>query len=366
MDGHPNSDPAGTKRLRLLFLANAGAVHAQRWIAYFNSRGYQTRWLSLEDVPPGVDAVRLPRRFFHRAGSILLTVPRIKAEIRTFKPDIVNALFIPDHGWAGALSGFAPLVISAWGSDVLISPHKSWLHRKRVSWAMTKADLLFADAKVITARMIELGADERKIITVPLGVEPNILDHRRENRHAGSGRTIITNRTFEPVYRNDTFVDTAIHLGQTDASLKFILIGEGSTRAGLEQRVRGAGFDEAITFRPFLPAKDLYEELAAGDIYVSCSASDGTSVSLLEAMALGLYPVVTDIPANREWIEDGINGRLFPVGDDGALARVIKEVIHEQDQWPEVIKKNRTIIRERALWPDNMAEVERAMMKLVE
>ncbi|MFC1475987.1 glycosyltransferase [Candidatus Zixiibacteriota bacterium] len=320
----------------------------------------------MEDIPPGVEAVRLPERFIHKAGSILLAVPRIKAEIRKFQPQIINALFIPNYGWAGALSGFAPLVISAWGSDVLISPRKSWLHRRRVSWAMSKADLLFSDARVITERMIELGADRQRIITVPLGIDPALLARQLDKSSADDRCTIITNRKFEPLYHNDTFVEAAVQLAQANTSMKFVLIGEGRTRAELEERVQRAGLRETIMFRPFLAAKDLYDELAAGDIYVSCSASDGTSVSLLESLALGLYPLVTDIPANREWIKDGVNGRLFPVGDAAALARVILEVSKDRHQWPEVIDRNRALIKERALWPDNMAQVERAMMRLIE
>jgi glycosyltransferase involved in cell wall biosynthesis len=366
MSAGPDNAEVDPGKPRMLFLANARVVHAQRWIGYFREHGYPTLWLTFEDVPSGISAEQLPCRFFHRAGAILSAVPRIKAVIREFQPQLVNALFIPDYGWAGALSGFSPLVISAWGSDVLLSPRKSWLHRKRVSWAMSKADLLFADARVITDRMVELGADRTKIVTVPLGVESALLDHPRQGKQAGPGCTIITNRTFEPVYRNETFVEAAINLARTSAIMEFILIGEGSTRRGLEQRVRQAGLTDRIHFRDFMAADELYDTLSAADIYVSCSASDGTSVSLLEAMALGLYPIVTDIPANREWIAEGINGRLFPVGNAGELARMISEVKREREMWPTVIEKNKAIIRKRALWPDNMAEVERAMLKLIE
>jgi len=348
---------------RLLFLANARVVHAQRWIAYFRARSFPTRWLTFEDILPDVVAERLPRRFFHRAGSILLAVPRIKAVIREFKPQIVNALFIPDYGWAGALTGFSPLVISAWGSDVLLSPRKSWLHRKRISWTLGKADLLFADAWVITERMVEIGADPTIIVTIPLGVEPELLNHPRKTPRTGAGCTVVTNRMFEPVYRHETFIEAAIRL--QSSSVEFILIGRGSTRRALEDRVRQAGCDNHIHFRDFMTQHDLYDALANSDIYVSCSASDGTSVSLLEAMALGLYPIVTDLPANREWITDKINGRLFSVGDAEALARIITEVGNERDRWREIGERNKAIISERALWPENMAEVERAMLGLV-
>jgi len=366
MDDRPDHTAPKKSTLRLLFLANAGAVHAQRWIGYFRERGHETRWLSLEEIPVDVDAVKLPERFFHQAGSILLAVPRIKAEIRRFKPQVVNALFVPNYGWAGALCGFSPLVVSAWGSDVLISPRKSLWHRKRVSLIVKKADLLFADAKVIAERMVELGADQERIVTVPLGVDPTLFDRPRDEPRADEVCRVISTRKFEPLYRNETFVEAAIQiLRKEPGQFRFALIGEGSTRGVAKERVAHAGLSGAISFHPFLPPEELYGLLVAADIYVSCSESDGTSVSLLEAMALGLYPIVTDIPANREWITDGVNGRLFPVGGAAALAGVIKEVAASQKMWPDVCEKNRAIIKKRALWPENMAVVERAIVNLV-
>jgi len=352
--------------VRLLFLANASAVHAQRWIGYFRARGYTTRWLSLEEVPPGVEAITLPQRVPNKAAAILLAVPRIRAEIRRFKPQLVNALFVPNYGWAGALAGFHPLVVSAWGSDVLISPRKSALHRGRVSWTIRKADLLFADAAVITNCMVELGATREKVITVPLGVDPALLNYAKSPREQSSAVVVVTNRRFETLYHNETFVEAAVQLAREGSHhLRFELIGDGPMREALIQRVHQAGMAEIIQFHPFLPADELYRTLSRAAMYVSCTESDGTSVSLLEAMALGLYPIVTGIPANREWITDGINGRLFPVGDAQALAMVVREVAAAREAWPDALRRNREIIRARALWPENMAVVERAMMKLV-
>jgi glycosyltransferase involved in cell wall biosynthesis len=97
-----------------------------------------------------------------------------------------------------------------------------------------------------------------------------------------------------------------------------------------------------------VPHDEMPDLLSRTDIYVSTSLSDGTSVSLLEAMACGAFPVVTDIPANREWIEDGNNGLLVPTEDEVSLAKRILEAMNQRELVASACQKNREIVEKRA------------------
>jgi glycosyltransferase involved in cell wall biosynthesis len=90
--------------------------------------------------------------------------------------------------------------------------------------------------------------------------------------------------------------------------------------------------------------------LAEADIYVSTSLSDGTSVSLLEAMGSGAFPIVTDILSNREWIADGVNGFLVSPESERNLAGRIIEVIRNRTLIDQAHEKNQKITEERARW----------------
>src|SRR5262249_18912344 len=94
--------------------------------------------------------------------------------------------------------------------------------------------------------------------------------------------------------------------------------------------------------------------LHSASCYVSASLSDGTSSSLLEAMACGLYPILSDIPANREWVVDGENGMLFPPGDHSALARCLERAISERPWMSSAREMNRRLVEERANVDVNM------------
>jgi glycosyltransferase involved in cell wall biosynthesis len=116
--------------------------------------------------------------------------------------------------------------------------------------------------------------------------------------------------------------------------------------------------DDIVRMREWMAPDELAQHLASADIYAACPEIDATSVSLLEAMAAGCYPIVTNLAANREWIKNGENGALFPVGDEGALAQAIITAADNLPQLERARSLNSDIIRRRALWRNNMSQVD--------
>jgi glycosyltransferase involved in cell wall biosynthesis len=106
--------------------------------------------------------------------------------------------------------------------------------------------------------------------------------------------------------------------------------------------------------------------LRSADIYVSTSLSDGTSVSLLEAMACGVFPIVTDIPGNRPWIAHGKNGFLFEKGDYDKLSELILQNIGSKELIKNAAKINQEIVKEKGNWENNIKEIGNLYAKLIE
>jgi glycosyltransferase involved in cell wall biosynthesis len=103
--------------------------------------------------------------------------------------------------------------------------------------------------------------------------------------------------------------------------------------------------------------------LAQSDIYVSTSLYDGASVSLLEAIGSGAFPVVTNIPANQEWIVDGKNGYLVPTEESGVLAKRILEAIHNGELLERSRKDNLALVQKKALWLTNIPRIRELYSK---
>jgi glycosyltransferase involved in cell wall biosynthesis len=99
--------------------------------------------------------------------------------------------------------------------------------------------------------------------------------------------------------------------------------------------------------------------LSGTDIYVSTSLDDGTSISLLEAMASGAFPIVSDIPSNREWICDGENGFLVPTHEERVLAARIVETIRNRSLVEKAKQRNLHVVKEKALWSVTIEKTKR-------
>ncbi|MFH1070268.1 MAG: glycosyltransferase [Candidatus Glassbacteria bacterium] len=361
--------------MRLLILASASVIHARRWAGWFSGRGHDIRLATLEPYggETGPYEYRLPSRLPFDALRYPLAVPSLKKLIKEFSPELVNAHFVPGYGFLAALvSSARPLAVTAWGSDVLVSPRKSPLHRWRARFALSRAALVTCDARVLADELLRLGVSEGKILTVPMGIDPQLFHSPPGGRpefdagrgSAGRPAVVVSTRRLEKVYDLATLVRAAVQLKDEGWNFRVILAGDGSRRAGLERAVRRDGLSAIVEFAGELTHQALASLLAGSDLYVSTATSDSTSVSLLEALAAGLFPVVTDLPGNREWIGHGRNGLLFPAGDHRALANCLVRAFEDRGLRENAGRIYIALVREKAVWQDNMELVERKFIEL--
>jgi len=347
--------------MRIAFLGDASLDHIRRWVGHFAGGGHDVLLVSFErtDGCP-FPTVRLHKRLPTKLAGYLAALPRLRRLLAEFNPDLVNALYVTGYGLLGALSGYRPFVVTALGSDLLVDYPSSPVHRFQVKRALGRADLVTVDAGVLSEVARSAGAAANNIETVYFGIDDTVFHPGRET---GSGAeregpaTIVSTRNLHPVYDLDTLIDAApAILSRTDARL--LICGDGPQRQRLEESVARRGIGGRVTFSGRLTPQGIAERLRSADCYVSTSRSDSTSVSLLEAMACGVPPVVTDLPANREWIENGPGGLLFPAGEAGALAEAVTTMLEKKELAAAVRKRNLGIIAARGLWRQNMERLE--------
>jgi glycosyltransferase involved in cell wall biosynthesis len=113
-----------------------------------------------------------------------------------------------------------------------------------------------------------------------------------------------------------------------------------------------------------LSTADYRKMLLEADLYVSTALSDSTSVSLLEAMAAKLVCVVTEIPGNSEWITVMENGLTFVPKNDEMLAFLLEKLLEDPALRRRLGGRAFERVAGRAVWEENMADVEEAFLKL--
>ncbi len=340
--------------MKIATLSNASVVHTQRWVTHFRARGHDVRLFSLEPPPPGLATDALPRAPLPGVLRYPLALPALRRALAAFQPDLVDAHYVPNYGLLGALSGWRPLVVSAWGSDLLVSGGRDALQRARTRFVLRRADLVLADAENLAAAARALGAPPARVRAIPWGI-----DRARFAPAATRERgLLLSTRMHEDIYDIPVILAGVAPVLARHPHARLVLTGDGSLRGVLEREAARRLPAGRWSFLGRLDPGELAGWLGRAEVYLSASRSDSTSLSLLEAMAAGALPVVSDLEGNREWVADGEGARCFVVGDAAGLTRALEAALADAAWAAAARARNARVIAERGDWHVNLARIE--------
>jgi len=280
---------------------------------------------------------------------------------------LIHAHWAIPTGLIGALVGSflkTPLIVTIHGSDFRIGTMKTPTLKRIFVYVCGKAKHIICVSEVLKRDIEKLGIKGENISVFPMGVDESFfrsLTNRGVNR-TGQGFTILSNRQLQPIYNISLLIRAIPIVLKEEPNAKFIIAGIGSERENLEKQVKDLNISPSVHFLGWVNHEEMPKLLSRTDIYISTSLDDGTSVSLLEAMASGAFPIVTDIPSNREWITDGENGFLVPLDEERFLAGKIVEAIRNRDLIERSRDKNFCSIKGKALWPVTIAKSKEIYM----
>jgi glycosyltransferase involved in cell wall biosynthesis len=200
---------------------------------------------------------------------------------------------------------------------------------------------------------------------VPFGIDPAVFNDNA--RKLPANKFIITStRNFEPIYNIPHLINAVAEAKSKIPNLHLNLIGSGSLQNDIEKLINDRGLAENVTFFGKVTQAKIAEILTQSHLFISVSLSDGNNISLNEAMACGAFCIVTEIPANIQWIKDGKNGFLVKIDDINGLAdKIIFSYKHYDELQKNALPFNKKIIQERAIWANNMKMVEEKYQSLI-
>ena len=296
--------------------------------------------------------------------------------IKKIKPDVILTQGIQVHGLFSVLSGIRPILLMPWGSDWAIVAHKNSAMRLLSRYVVNHVDLVQIDCEVGKRTILELSQGKVKpedILVFPQGIELDVFKPKAEIRKSlrdqlewNDKKVLIMTRQLKPIYGIDIFLKAVAQIIKEVPDVRALIVGDGPLELELKNLASSLGLGKFVRFTGRVDRQELVKYLNAGDIYVSTSYSDGTSLCLLEAMAVGLSAVVTDVPANLEWIENGHNGFVARRGFTDDVAEALQKLVNNSSLCRTFGDRNLTIAKERADWDKNFDKMLRMFEHLLQ
>lgn len=299
-----------------------------------------------------------------------VTIPDLPGGIRRY-PALAGTLQTAQkqHGFSKVLTlyggGFAasaalskiPFHTYLVGSDVLTG---SRFHQMVSRFSLRRAQSLFANGPFLTAQARKL-CGNTPIQNLLLGINTTQFQVGPVNLSAPV--RIICSRGFSSVYNNETIIRALSRLDDIADLFRFDFVAGGDQlrqAMGLVEKIFPAGVRSSVHFHGGVSQDELRTILVESEIFVSMSRSDGTSTSLLEASASGLYPVLSDIPPNQDWVKCP-DGALVGVDDDEKLAYALRFAIQNRVNLSKNREARSNHIREVADSRKNLAQLLKSL-----
>jgi glycosyltransferase involved in cell wall biosynthesis len=353
--------------MRMALIGDAQSPHLLKWARALSafpevelwvasSRGFMAEF---DGLVPAERRLALGTRARHAGGNIglLLKLPRLGAWLRRVDADWLHAHYLTSHGTLAWLARRfwrlrARIVGSAWGSDILVTPERSRVYRWLTSRVLQACTLCTSDSQHMAVRMRALGAGE--VMTFPFGLEA--LPEPSVQKNAW---LFYANRGLEPIYRPERVLEVFAKVVSAKPQARLVIANDGSLRASLKARARALGLSHAVRFAGRLPAHEQAQCYDRAQWYLSLPQSDSVAVSVLEAMAHGCIPLLSDLPANRELVRNGENGMI--VDRDLAL-QPLERLLQQRDR---IASANREWVERHALFAPAVARLLARMKDLV-
>jgi glycosyltransferase involved in cell wall biosynthesis len=371
--------------MKVVFLADAPYVHTRRWVEHFAHAGFDCEVISFR--PAEIEGVPV----HHIAGAeslgkarYLIQARRVRRVIQDLEPDLLHALHLTSYGFLGALSGFRPLVISVWGTDILEAPRLTPFHLWLTRYSLARADIITATGLHLATETTRYAPRGKPVTSIPYGVDldrfsPSEPDLRTPSPPAARGQgerphvvigTVVRLSPEKGVrYLIEAFATLRQRYGD---HVRLRIAGDttptpgGPDRGALEALAAKLGVADAVEFAGWIDHDALPDFLRGLNVFVLPSIYEGFGVAAVEASASGLPVVASNVYGIPDVVRDGRTGLLVPAKDAGALAGALARLIDDPDLRASMGKLGREYVTARYDWKENAGQMERLYTRLLQ
>jgi L-malate glycosyltransferase len=353
--------------VKIALLGDAGNIHFLRWANGLAERGIEVLAITLHEPLQGYDRrIEMMRIQPPAPPGYVLSALSLRRQLRGRKPDLLHAHYASGYGTLAALSGYKPLILSVWGSDVYEFPLRSVAHRRLLRHNLDAAVRITSTSHAMKDCTRALTGNP--IDVVPFGVDTRIF-RPASDRENGSGLTIGTVKTMAREYGIDTLIRAAALLTSDRSFPQFSLriVGGGPDMEALQQLAASLGISAATTFVGQVDYSKVPAEFNKLTVATFPSrASESFGCAAVEALACGVPIVASDADGFNEVLSGGRFGVLVPRDDPRALAEALRDLIMSPERRKTLSANGRRMVIERYEWSscvDKMLDTYEVVMR---
>jgi glycosyltransferase involved in cell wall biosynthesis len=347
-----NSKTIRGRNLRLCLFGDEYSIHARRWVT------------SLRDIGHHVDFITLRKGLKNDIGGIsldatgklsyLFRIGRLRALVRDLDPDIFHTHMASSYGFVASFVRHPRKILSVWGDDVVVFPHKNLAFKMMSRRSLTHAGWITCTSGFLKDTVSKLGHAQKPLYIIPFGIDLDSFPISR--RDQGGPVRIGMAKGFIDKYGVDILIKAVHCLVANGHNIRLALAGRGYQLPEYVDLAKSLGIEDKVEFLGFLKHEQIPDFLGAIDIFAMPSITDGESfgVAALEASATGLPVVATRVGGVPEVVIDGVTGILVARRNAQQLADALKTLIENPELRRQMGMAGREHVEKHYRWESNV------------
>lgn len=327
--------------MKILLLADGTSAHTEKWVKSLVANNISVLLFSLRAISKGLESMVSTNQLevyscensvqsnasIFKKSTFLTVLPAVKKRIKSFQPDLVHAHYISSYGLLAYLSGFKPYALSVWGSDIMVFPKRSFIHKAGIKIILSNAQQVFATSQLMLD-LVQKDFGKKESMLLPFGIDTASFKPT-ENLIKDEAFTFIILKSLAQTYGIDIAIEAFQELKSRypNAALKLLIYGDGPKKDEY-MTLAGKYLNDCIHFKGKIPAEEAPKALQQGKVLVNISRSESFGVSVLEASACGLAVIVSNRGGLLETVEPNKTGlvitELSPKACADAMERYLK------------------------------------------
>lgn len=260
------------------------------------------------------------------------------------QPRVIYGIYLIPYGvyaWVIARLTGKKCMVSLIGTDL----NKDVLElplRKFWQGILKRMDVVTVFDESARQKLLALGFDPQKIFVLPHAIE---MQRYQRDDLVGQDISVIYSGHFWALKEVHRVIEAWEQVIAVCPQATLVLLGEGDTRAELEMLVKKLNLTDSVTFAGWV--KDVPSWLSRARMFINLSSEEGVPMSMLEAMACGAIPIVTDVGGVASVVKDGENGYLIPYPTDiNVVAERIIRILND-DTLAQHLQQNALAVRQQ-------------------